>query len=179
MTTCKELASPVGTLLLAANAEGLTHLLFADPNGQPLRAGARPHSDTSPQAERVLADTQSQLAEYFAGTRKAFDIPLAARGTVFQREVWRALATLSFGELSSYGVIARSIGRARAVRAVGLANGANPISIIVPCHRVIGQDRRLTGYGGGLPAKRFLLELEGARFDGNRIEGGTPRPRDP
>lgn len=170
MTMCKELTSPVGTLLLAANAKGLTHLLFADDDGQPLRAKARPRSDGSPQAERILSDAQSQIEEYFAGTRREFDVPLAAEGTDFQREVWDALTALSYGELSSYGVLAQSIGRTRAVRAVGSANGANPISIIVPCHRVIGQDRRLTGYGGGLPAKRLLLELEGVRFNGDRID---------
>ncbi len=170
MTTCTELQSPVGMLLLAANAKGLTHLLFADDDGQPLRAKARPQSEGSVQAERILSETQSQLEEYFAGTRRTFDVPLAAQGTDFQREVWRALVALSYGELSSYGALAESIGRARAVRAVGSANGANPISIIVPCHRVIGQDLRLTGYGGGLPAKRLLLELEGVRFQGDRIE---------
>jgi len=169
MTTCKELASPVGTLLLAANAKGLTHLLFTNADGEPRRGKPRPENDGSAQAERILADTQSQLTEYFAGGRRVFEIPLAAEGTEFQREVWDALIVISYGELSSYGVLAQSIGRARAVRAVGAANGANPISIIVPCHRVIGQDRRLTGYGGGLPAKRLLLELEGVRFNGDRI----------
>jgi len=170
MTTCRELQSPVGTLLLAATATGLTHLLFADAGGEPLRAKARPQSDGSAQAEQILADTQSQLTEYFAGRRTAFDVSLAAKGTEFQREVWHALTEISYGELSSYGVLAQTIGRTRAVRAVGAANGANPISIIVPCHRVVGQDRRLTGYGGGLPAKRLLLELEGVRFNGDRID---------
>ncbi len=170
MTTCRELKSPVGTLLLAANAKGLTHLLFADADGRPLRAKVRPDSDGSALAEQILGDTQLQLTEYFAGARTVFDVPLAAEGTEFQREVWHALTEISFGELSSYGALAQSIGRTRAVRAVGAANGANPISIIVPCHRVIGQNRRLTGYGGGLPAKRLLLELEGVRFNGDQID---------
>lgn len=168
--TCTELASPVGTLLLAATAEGLTHLLFADPDGQPRRAKVRPNSDGSARAQGILSDTRSQLAEYFAGDRKLFEVPLAPEGTDFQQQVWGALTQITFGQLSSYGALAQSIGRTRAVRAVGAANGANPISIIVPCHRVIGQDRRLTGYGGGLPAKRFLLELEGVRFNGDRID---------
>lgn len=170
MTTCKELASPVGTLLLAANARGLTHLLFTNTGGEPRRGKPRPQSDGSPLSERILADTLSQLREYFAGRRRVFEVPLDAEGTEFQREVWGALREISYGELSSYGVLAHSIGRPRAVRAVGAANGANPISIIVPCHRVVGQDRRLTGYGGGLPAKRILLELEGVRFNGDRID---------
>jgi len=170
MTKCTELASPVGTLLLAASANGLTHLLFADTCGQPLRAKSRPDSDGSAQSSRILEDTQSQLAEYFAGERRAFEVPLAAEGTEFQREVWHALTEISYGALSSYGALAHHIGRSRAVRAVGAANGANPISIIVPCHRVIGHNRRLTGYGGGLPAKRLLLELEGVGFNGDRID---------
>ncbi|MGH1340235.1 MAG: methylated-DNA--[protein]-cysteine S-methyltransferase [Nannocystales bacterium] len=173
MTTCRELTSPVGKLLLAAHANGLTHLLFADPGGQPLRARTRPRSDGSIEAERILDDTESQLTEYFSGARTAFELPLAPEGTDFQQAVWHALSAISYGELSSYGLLAESIGRTRAVRAVGAANGANPISIIVPCHRVVGQDRRLTGYGGGLPAKRLLLELEGVRFSGDRIDAGT------
>lgn len=170
MSTCMELDSPVGTLLLAASATGLTHLLFADAQGEPLRAKSRPSSDGSARARRILADARSELHEYFAGGRRVFDVPLDPAGTEFQREVWRALTEISYGELSSYGGLAQRIGRARAVRAVGAANGANPISIIVPCHRVIGTNRRLTGYGGGLPAKRLLLELEGVRFNGDRID---------
>ena len=169
-TSCIEFTSPVGNLLLAANQKGLTHLLFADDGGRPLRAKERPDSDGSARAEEILASTQLQLVEYFAGQRQVFDVPLVAQGTEFQCDVWRALSRISYGELSSYGELAQSIGRTRAVRAVGAANGANPISIIVPCHRVIGHNRRLTGYGGGLPAKRLLLELEGARFDGDRID---------
>lgn len=170
MSTCVELDSPVGRLLLAASANGLTHLLFADAQGEPLRAKSRPSSDGSARASRIVADAGSQLDEYFAGARRVFDLPLDLGGTPFQREVWAALTDISYGQLSSYGVLAQRIGRARAVRAVGAANGANPISIIVPCHRVIGTNRRLTGYGGGLPAKRLLLELEGVRFNGDRID---------
>lgn len=181
--TCTELASPVGPLLLAATEEGLTHLLFADGSGQPRRAKTRPRSDGSGAATRILADARAQLGEYFEGTRRSFDLPLAPAGTAFQRDVWRALSQIEYGELQSYGALAKRIGRTRAVRAVGAANGANPISIIVPCHRVVGQNRRLTGYGGGLAAKRTLLELEGVRVVGERIEGAKffaskPRARD-
>lgn len=148
--------SPVGPLLLAAGAEGLTHLLF------PNHAGPPPAGDDSPAAERCLDRAAAQLQEYFAGTRRRFDLPLAATGTDFQRAVWAGLLTIPYGATLSYGELARRIGRPRAVRAVGAANGANPISIVVPCHRVIGADGSLTGFGGGLPAKAALLELEGA-----------------
>jgi methylated-DNA-[protein]-cysteine S-methyltransferase len=108
---------------------------------------------------RVAAD---QLAAYFAGERTDFDLPLSPSGTPFQLSVWRALLSIPYGETISYRELARRIGNAKAVRAVGAANGRNPIPIIVPCHRVIGADGSLTGYGGGLPRKRLLLELEGA-----------------
>ncbi len=101
-----------------------------------------------------------QLDAYFAGTRTTFDVPLAADGTAFQRTVWRALSAIGYGETISYGELARRIGAPNAVRAVGLANGRNPISIVVPCHRVIGADGSMTGYGGGLERKVFLLGLE-------------------
>ncbi|MEM6296099.1 MAG: methylated-DNA--[protein]-cysteine S-methyltransferase [Myxococcota bacterium] len=158
---CLEHPSPVGLLLLAASSEGLTHLLFADDDGRPLRAKTRPRSDDGPAATTVLRATLEQLDAYFAGTRRDFDLPLAPSGTPFQRDVWQALSDLPYGSTTSYRNLAHSVQRPRAVRAVGAANGANPISIIVPCHRVIGHDGRLTGYGGGLPAKRHLLKLEG------------------
>ena len=167
--SCIEVDSPAGKILLAATKEGLTHLLFADENGRPLRATSRPQSDTSPEAAGILDAAQVQLAEYFAGRRQDFDLPLAPHGTDFQRAVWRGLRDIPFGETVSYRDLARRIGRLRAVRAVGAANGANPISIIMPCHRVIGQDRRLVGYGGGLAVKKLLLELEGLRVDGERL----------
>jgi methylated-DNA-[protein]-cysteine S-methyltransferase len=108
----------------------------------------------------TFADVRRQLAEYFGGDRITFDVPLAAAGTPFQRAVWRGLRGIPYGETISYGELARRIGRPSAVRAVGLANGRNPISVIVPCHRVIGADGTLTGYGGGIERKRLLLELE-------------------
>ncbi len=147
--------SPVGPLLLVARADGLTHLLFAR-KGQRSAAG-----DATPAAARILRDTERQLADYFAGERREFDLPLAPVGTDFQLTVWRGLRRIRYGKMISYGELARRIKRPGAARAVGAANGANPISIIVPCHRVIGANRRLTGYGGGLAAKRLLLELEG------------------
>ena len=155
--------SPVGRIWLVARAEGLTHLVFAG------RGKFRPKSDCTLAAKRLVDDAQRQLREYFAGRRRTFDRPLARRGTEVQRAVWTGLRDIPYGETISYGELARRVGRAKAVRAVGAANGANPISIIVPCHRVIGQDRRLTGYGGGLPAKRTLLELEGLRLEGERV----------
>jgi methylated-DNA-[protein]-cysteine S-methyltransferase len=110
----------------------------------------------------VLAQTVRQLEEYFAGTRRDFDLELAPHGTAFQLAVWDALLAIPYGETTSYGEIARGVGRPNAVRAVGQANGRNPIAIVVPCHRVIGSDHSLTGYGGGIDRKRFLLGLEGA-----------------
>ncbi len=164
-----DLDCPVGRILLAACDDGLTHLLFVDGKGRPLRAPRRPTGDASPAVPRILAETEKQLREYFAGRRREFDLPLAPRGTEFQLAVWNGLRDIPFGETESYGELARRVGRAKAVRAVGAANGANPISIIVPCHRVIGRDRSLTGYGGGLPAKKTLLELEGATLEGDRL----------
>jgi methylated-DNA-[protein]-cysteine S-methyltransferase len=108
------------------------------------------------------AEVRRQLAEYFAGERRQFDLPLAPQGTLFERAVWAELAKIPFGETRSYGEIATTLGRPGAARAVGRANGANPIPIVVPCHRVIGADGSLTGFGGGLDVKSRLLELEGA-----------------
>lgn len=156
-----EIESPVGRLILAASDDGLTHLLFAEREGRPFRDDRLPPCHGSSAARRILAETEKQLREYFAGRRRDFDLPLAPRGTEFQMAVWRGLRDIPYGETESYGDLARRIGRPRAVRAVGAANGANPISIIVPCHRVIGGDGSLTGYGGGLRIKKQLLELEG------------------
>ncbi len=108
----------------------------------------------------LLERASRQLEEYFAGKRKQFDLPLSLRGTEFQRQVWAALRDIPYGETRSYGQIAQAVGRPKAVRAVGMANHRNPISIIVPCHRVVGADGSLTGYGGGLENKKFLLALE-------------------
>ena len=113
-------------------------------------------------SDAVLAACAAQLTDYFAGKRRHFELPLAARGTPFQQSVWDALADIPYGELRSYRDIARTIGNPAAVRAVGAANGRNPLPIVVPCHRVIGSNGTLTGFAGGLEVKRFLLELEGA-----------------
>ena len=156
--------SPVGPLLLAASRAGLTHVLFA--TGRQNEA----EGEEGPEVERILAEAERQLGEYFAGERREFELPLAPSGTEFQMAVWRGLRKIPFGETSSYGELARRIRRPKAVRAVGAANGANPISIIVPCHRVIGADGSLTGFGGGLPAKRKLLALEGRSFDADLFE---------
>jgi len=151
------LPTPIGPLRLAAKSEGLTHLLFgAD-------APDSPTGDGSPEGARWLQLAREQLLEYFAGERRAFSISLAPSGTPFQLEVWSALRDIPYGETSSYATLAARIDRPKAVRAVGAANGRNPISIIVPCHRVIGADGSLTGYGGGLKAKEALLKLEGWR----------------
>ena len=108
----------------------------------------------------LLEEAARQLQEYFAGCRREFSLPLAPRGTEFQRQVWHALEGIPYGETRTYGEIARAIGKPKACRAVGMANHRNPLSILVPCHRVVGADGSLTGYGGGLEAKQFLLELE-------------------
>lgn len=153
--------SPIGLLTLAADDDGLCRIEFPPPRASML---AGPHLVESARASRsrVLQDARDQLAEYFAGTRRTFDLPLAPHGTAFQRAVWTMLARIPYGETWSYGEVARSIEKPEAVRAVGAANGRNPIPIVLPCHRVIGADGSLTGFGGGLPTKQFLLELEGA-----------------
>ncbi|KAA9130213.1 methylated-DNA--[protein]-cysteine S-methyltransferase [Marinihelvus fidelis] len=145
--------SPIGPLQLVADNGHLVEIRFP---GQHLEAAPGQPGDPA------LAAARSQLEEYFAGQRRQFDLPLAASGTAFQQQVWRALAAIPYGQLRSYRDIALSIGRARAVRAVGAANGRNPLPIVVPCHRVVGADGSLTGFAGGLETKRQLLELEGA-----------------
>ncbi len=154
---CTTIASPVGRLLLVATDAALVAILWEkdDPARVPL--GALTEDDAHP----VLVEAARQLREYFAGTRTRFTVPLDFTGTAFQREVWQALLTIPFGETRSYRQIAEQIGRPAAVRAVGAANGRNPISIITPCHRVIGTDGKLTGFAGGLDAKAYLLTLEG------------------
>ena len=149
--------SPVGVLRLAADASGLRLIEFPDPR-HPVTAG----DDWEEGDNAVLASTRAQLGEYFAGRRRTFDLPLAPDGTAFQCSVWMALRAIPYGATISYRALAERIGRPSAMRAVGAANGRNPLPIVVPCHRVIGADGSLTGFGGGLPTKRFLLELEGA-----------------
>src|SRR5580693_2240557 len=149
-----QIESPVGPLLLVADAAGLRQILFV--NG---RHQARPDPAWK-QDPAPLEKTITQLRSYFAGEREEFDLSLAPEGTKFQQDVWRQLCEIPFGETISYGELARRIGNPQASRAVGLANGSNPIPIVIPCHRVIGSNGKLTGYGGGLPIKEKLLALE-------------------
>ena len=162
MTCWTAVPSPVGELLLATDGEALTHVLFerhregTDPLLERVRS--TPRDDEHP----VLRLVAAQLAEYFDRRRTGFELPLAPHGSGFQQRVWTALLGIPYGETVSYGEIARRLDLPPgASRAVGLANGANPISIVVPCHRVIGANKTLTGYGGGLPRKKWLLEHEG------------------
>jgi methylated-DNA-[protein]-cysteine S-methyltransferase len=150
----KRVASPVGILRLLASDEALVGVYFEEHRGTPA-VEARPV-----RSRPILDRAERELAEYFAGTRTRFTVPVEARGTAFQRAVWGALREIPFGERRSYAELARAVGRPRAVRAVGAANGKNPLSIVVPCHRVVGSDGSLTGYAGGLAAKERLLALE-------------------
>lgn len=149
--------SPVGPLLLAASADGLHLIEFHTPR-HPMPRG----EDWCEGEHDTLNRAARQLDEYFAGTRRDFDLPLAPRGTSFQQQVWRRLADIPYGETISYSQLAQRVGRPTAVRAVGAANGRNPLPLVLPCHRVIGSDGSLTGFGGGLPTKEFLLKMEGA-----------------
>jgi methylated-DNA-[protein]-cysteine S-methyltransferase len=146
--------SPVGRLLVAARVDAIRQILFAAG-----RVEVRPEPDWH-EGSALVNEAVRQLAAYFAGGLRRFDLPLTTGGTAFQRRVWQELVTIPYGETMSYGELARRIGQPSASRAVGLANGANPISIVIPCHRVVGSDGRLTGYGGGLKAKAWLLALE-------------------
>ena len=148
--------SPVGKLKLVASDTGLAAILWENDREDRVRLGAMTEQPDHP----VLAETVRQLGDYFAGNRSHFTVPLDFRGTDFQKSVWGALLTIPFGETRSYAAIAAQIGRPGACRAVGAANGKNPISIIAPCHRVIGTDGSLTGFAGGLEGKKYLLELE-------------------
>lgn len=148
------LDSPLGDLLLIGDGGALAGL-YMQTTRYPVRVGADWTRD-----DAAFAEARTQLREYFAGTRREFGLRLNARGSAFQKRVWAALLEIPYGETTSYGTIAARLGVPEGARAVGLANGQNPISIIVPCHRVIGADGSLTGYGGGLPAKQFLLTLE-------------------
>ena len=153
--------SSVGELLLATDGTALTAVLFDGHRGSTGPHPALGRSGSRDDEHPVLVHARDQLAEYFARRRREFDLPLAPAGSAFQRRVWAALQEIPYGRTASYGDVARRLGLvAGASRAVGLANGANPISIIIPCHRVIGSDGSLTGYGGGLERKRLLLDLE-------------------
>jgi len=158
-----KLESPIGQLLIGASDDGAIKYLRTPTEGRytdaktqgPFRIPAQWREDP-----QTLADALRQLREYFAGTRHEFDLNLDPDGTPFQKKVWEALQRIPYGITTSYGELAKSLGRPSASRAVGAANGKNPIAIVVPCHRVIGKDGSLTGYAGGLPVKRALLELE-------------------
>lgn len=151
-----EISSPVGTLKLVASNEGLVAVLWEKERDARVRLDKMESAKDHP----ILIETEKQLKEYFSGHRKVFDIPLAPIGTSFQNKVWMALRDIPFGETRSYGELAKKIGSPKAARAVGAANGRNPLSIIVPCHRVIGQNGKLTGFAGGLDKKEILLKLE-------------------
>lgn len=155
MACCYQwMKSPVGKLLLAADESGLRFLLFAEGRTPPSIEPDWKHDSI------LLQEPMRQLRAFFAGELLRFDLPLAPQGTEFQKRVWNALLEIPFGETTSYGELARRLGNPTASRAVGLANGSNPIAIIIPCHRVIGSNGKLTGYGGGLPNKRWLLDFE-------------------
>jgi methylated-DNA-[protein]-cysteine S-methyltransferase len=155
----KIIDSPVGKLKLVASDKGLAGVLWQRENTRPVPLSEAVEDKQHP----VLVETERQLGEYFAGKRKTFSIALDMQGTRFQKEVWEALLAIPFGETRSYGQLAKQLGNPRATRAVGAANGRNPVSIIVPCHRVIGSSGKLTGFGGGLETKAHLLSLEDVR----------------
>jgi methylated-DNA-[protein]-cysteine S-methyltransferase len=152
----KTIESPVGELKLVASDKGLVAILWENDSPHRVRLSEQVANEKHP----VLVETERQLDEYFAGKRKAFSVPLDMRGTRFQQDVWAALLAIPFGETRSYGQLAKQLGNPRASRAVGAANGKNPVSIIVPCHRVIGSSGKLTGFAGGLGTKAHLLNLE-------------------
>lgn len=152
--------SPIGTLLLKGDGEHLTEIVFA--------AEAPSSEAIGLPSDSCLDEAKRQLAEYFAGTRTEFDLPLAPEGTAFQKNVWKALSQIPFGESVCYEEIAKAIGVPTAARAVGAANGRNPLPIVVPCHRVVGKRGDLVGYAGGLGIKRFLLEHERSILLGNK-----------
>ncbi|MFC4566078.1 methylated-DNA--[protein]-cysteine S-methyltransferase [Nocardiopsis mangrovi] len=147
--------SPIGKMLLTSDGASLTALWMEPPGGGPLPIRGEWRHDPG-----WFAEAERQLGAYFAGDLREFTVPLAPHGTAFQRLVWRELTTIPYGRTTSYGAIAKAIGHPNGSRAVGLTNGRNPISVIVPCHRVIGANGALVGYGGGLPRKRHLLHLE-------------------
>jgi len=158
----KMIHSPVGNLKLVASDKGLVAILWQNEKLSRVPLNELLEDTVHP----ILLDTERELGEYFAGKRRTFSVPLDMRGTSFQKNVWQALLAIPFGETRSYGQLAKQLGNPQAMRAVGAANGRNPISIIVPCHRVIGSSGKLTGFAGGLETKAYLLNLEesGARL---------------
>lgn len=168
-----EFASLIGKLLIAVDEAGnLVRLLFPNELATWADEAASRHYAPAPAAERC-AHISAQLDEYFRGVRRDFDLPLKPDGTPFQQQVWAALQTIPYGVTLSYKALAERIGNPAAVRAVGRANGTNRIPIIIPCHRVIGADGSLTGFGGGLPLKRALLQLEGVKSPPAEVPAGT------
>ena len=153
----KMMQSPVGELKLVASERGLVAVLWENDDPKRVRFLPQVEQPDNP----ILLEAERQLWEYFSGKRREFALPLEFVGTEFQKQVWAALVTIPYGETRSYGDIARQIGNPTAVRAVGAANGRNPLSIIAPCHRVIGTNGKLTGFAGGLQTKAFLLRIEG------------------
>lgn len=168
--------SPVGPLLLISDGEALLGIHLPDEAHPPT-----PSPDwTQRDRAKPFPQAREQLGRYFRGARRSFDLPLAPQGTDFQRRVWQELLRIPYGQTISYGELARRIGKPGAARAVGLANGRNPLAIVIPCHRVIGADGSLTGYGGGLLCKQALLELEGATTAGSTVTNpiaSVARPR--
>jgi len=157
----QDIDSPIGRLRLIADGDRLVSIWF-EHGRDAARAAAREPLDLEERSSEVLERAREQLEEYFTGRRQQFDLPLDPRGTDFQRRVWQRLRSIAYGETTTYGALARELGDPGASRAVGLANGSNPLPIVIPCHRVIGADGSLTGFGGGLPVKQALLELERA-----------------
>ncbi|BAV99073.1 methylated-DNA--[protein]-cysteine S-methyltransferase [Lysobacter enzymogenes] len=160
----QQIDSPVGRLLLVSGGDGLRLIEFEEPWHPAAMDEQWREGD-----DEVLAATRRQLGEYFAGRRRDFELPLAPHGTAFQLQCWRTLALIPYGETWSYGQMARHLGQPTATRAVGAANGRNPLPIVLPCHRVIGSDGSLTGFGGGLPVKKRLLMLEGALHEAPQV----------
>jgi methylated-DNA-[protein]-cysteine S-methyltransferase len=152
------LDTPIGKLLLAGDEQGLHRITFPA-KGKPNEA-AQPEPGWIESARGPLKEAARQLKEYFKGDRTEFDLPLSPEGTQFQKSVWQNLCGIPYGETISYGELARRVGNPKASRAVGAANGSNPLPIVVPCHRVIGSNRKMTGFGGGIPVKEALLALE-------------------
>ena len=161
-TTFTRFPSPVGELILTASETALKGVFFPVRRNRSAPDAGWVEDDGRGPAGALLAAVRRQLTEYFDGTRTTFDLPLDGTGSTFERRVWDLLRTIPYGATTSYGALARRLGDPRATRAVGAANGKNPIPIIVPCHRVLGARGELTGFGGGLDRKRWLLEHEGA-----------------
>jgi len=157
MDVYEDIDSPIGRLRLIASDNALVAIWFE--HG---RDAARGAAGLARGSNAIIERTRRQLEEYFAGQRREFDLPLEPRGTEFQRRVWSRLRRIAYGDTTTYGALAAELGNSKGSRAVGLANGSNPIPIVIPCHRVIGADGSLTGFGGGLPIKAQLLELERA-----------------